>query len=165
MINTFYYVVSPLFYTQFLNQIIFILELFEFQGAFNVIVVDWENEARHSYSTAVSYVPFVANELSGFIRWLVEQGSADSGGIRESIEREGSSSSEESDEPEIKTTRFPPIGPENDLKGFGTKSAISPGVDVSKLHLVGFNLGAHIAGIASRQLRLSLGVVGRITGK
>ena len=38
-------------------------------------------------------------------------------------------------------------------------------VDVKNVHIVGFGLGAHIAGIASRQLRLTHGIVGRITGK
>lgn len=44
-------------------------------------------------------------------------------------------------------------------------SMLKLGADPNRIHLLGFSLGAHIAGVASEVLKLKGSLIGRITGK
>ncbi|XP_022835360.1 lipase member I-like [Spodoptera litura] len=115
--------------------------IFDFRNPddYNVIVVDWTLEASFSYTQARNNVGNVARNLVNFIQWLTS-------------------------DPTTTTTTTTSITTTTTEQPTMTTTAQPATINVENFHFVGFDLGAHVAGIAGRILQEDSQLVGRITG-
>ncbi|KOB64789.1 Lipase, partial [Operophtera brumata] len=128
-----------------------VAEILKYRDA-NVIIVDWSASSKLSYSNAAGAVPGVGRLLAEFLITLESQKEIVEDDYVDDI----------SDNPlyydnaiksDVKT-----VASRIESQGIGR-------IQFSNLHLVGFNLGAHVVGHAAREITLRTGArVARITG-